>query len=105
MYDSDNLKRLGELKALAPNPMACYEALDRAALATGSIPRKFKELMAISVAVATQCPYTLDAHRVSALQAGATETEIAEAVFIAVTITATAALAHGTHVIGGSRRR
>lgn len=57
MYDSANLKTLPVLKALAPEAMAGFEALDRAALVDGAIPRKRKELMALAVALTTQCPY------------------------------------------------
>ncbi len=53
MYDSKNLGRLPALKALAPEAMAGFEALDRAALAEGAIPRKYKELMALAVALTT----------------------------------------------------
>lgn len=99
MYDSTNLKRLPELKALAPEAMAGFEALDRAALADGAIPRKYKELMAIAVALTTQCPYCLEVHRDAARRAGATEQELAETVFVAVALRAGAALTHGTHLL------
>lgn len=47
MYDSANLRKLPGLRALAPEAMAGFEALDRAALADGAIPRKYKELIAM----------------------------------------------------------
>jgi AhpD family alkylhydroperoxidase len=99
MYDSANLKKLPALKALAPEAMAGFEALDRAALADGAIPRKYKELMALAVALTTQCPYCLDVHREAAKKAGATDQELAEAVFVAVALRAGAALTHGTHLL------
>jgi len=52
------------------------------------------------VALTTQCPYSLAVHRTNAVNAGVTEAEIAEAVFIAASMRATAAIAHGTHLIG-----
>jgi AhpD family alkylhydroperoxidase len=99
MYDSANLKKLPALKALAPEAMAGFEALDRAALADGAIPRKYKELIALAVALTTQCPYCLDVHREAAKKAGATDQELAEAVFVAVALRAGAALTHGTHLL------
>ncbi len=100
MYDTANLGQLPHLKALAPAAMTAFENFDRAAMAPGAIPRKFKELMALAVALATQCPYSLEIHRTNAANAGATEAEIAEAIFVAASMRATAAIAHGTHLIG-----
>lgn len=100
MYDNANLANLPHLKTLAPSSMHAFETFDRAAMAAGAIPRKYKELIALGVALATQCPYSLEVHRTNAYNAGATETEIAEAIFIAAAMRATAAIAHGTHLVG-----
>jgi len=99
MYDAANLKKLPALKTLAPEAMGAFEALDKAALADGAIPRKYKELMALAVALTTQCPYCLEVHREAAKKAGATEQELAETVFVAVALRAGAALTHGTHIL------
>jgi AhpD family alkylhydroperoxidase len=101
MYDTGNLGHLPQLKALAPHTMHAFETFDRAAMAPGSIPRKYKELIALAVALTTQCPYSLEVHRRNAINAGVTEAEMAEAIFIAATMRATAAIAHGTHIVGG----
>jgi AhpD family alkylhydroperoxidase len=99
MYNTENLKKLPELGRLAPQAMAAFQALDSAALAGGAIPRKYKELMALAVALTTQCPYCLDIHRAEAVKAGASEAELAETVFVAVALRAGAALTHGTHLL------
>lgn len=100
MYDQANLKKVGHLKSLAPATMAAFEAFDRAAMSGGIIPRRYKELMALAVAIATQCPYSIEVHRANAVSAGCSDGEISEAVFVAATMRATAALAHGTHALG-----
>ena len=105
LYDTSNLANLPHLKALAPAAMGAFEAFDRAAMAPGAIPRKFKELMAVAVAVSTQCPYSLEIHRTNAQNAGASEAEIAEAIFVAAAMRATAAIAHGTHLVGVRKGR
>lgn len=105
MYNNANLSNLPHLKALSPAAMNAFENFDRAAMAAGTIPRKYKELIALGVALATQCPYSLDVHRTNAGNAGASEAEIAEAVFIAAAMRATAAIAHGTHLVGQHRQR
>lgn len=100
MYDIQNLSHLTQLRAQAPQAMQAYEAFDRAAMAPGAIPRRYKELIALAVAVATQCPYSLEVHRKNALSAGVSEAEMAEAIFIVGAMRATAAIAHGTHLVG-----
>lgn len=103
MYSTTNLAQLPHLKSLAPQTMHAFETFDRAAMAAGSIPRKYKELIALGVALTTQCPYSLEVHRTNAVNAGATEAEMAEVVFLAAAMRATAAIAHGTHLLGPRR--
>ena len=81
MYDIAKLANLPQLRGLAPTTMAAFENFDRAAMAPGAIPRRYKELIALGVALATQCPYSLEVHRTNAENAGVTEAEIAEVVF------------------------
>jgi AhpD family alkylhydroperoxidase len=99
MYDMKNLKRLGKIGEAAPAAMEAYRKFDEAALADGAIPKKYKELIALAVAMTTQCSYCLEVHRKHALAAGATEAELAEAIFVAAALRAGAAVTHGTHVV------
>ncbi len=98
MYHMDNLKKLGTLGGHVPDAMKAFQKLDRAALADGAIPKKYKELMAIAVALTTQCPYCLGIHKTNALKAGATTEELAEVTFFATALRAGAAVVHGTHL-------
>ena len=99
MFDMANLGKLGKLGELSGDSMKAFQALDKAALADGAIPKKYKELMALAVALTTQCPYCLEVHKAEAKKAGATEQELAETVFVATALRAGAALTHGTHLI------
>lgn len=99
MYDMANLKKLPQLGAAAPDAMAAFQAFDKAALADGAIPKKYKELIALAVALTTQCPYCLEIHRKAAEAAGATREELAETTFVAAALRAGAALTHGTHLM------
>jgi AhpD family alkylhydroperoxidase len=74
-------------------------AFDKAAMAAGAIPVKYKELMALAVAFTTQCPYCIEIHSNKARQAGVTDQEISEAVFVAAALRAGGAVTHGTHAI------
>jgi carboxymuconolactone decarboxylase family protein len=57
MYDLMNLSKMKNLETHAPEAMKAFVAFDKAALAEGAIPRKYKELIALAVAFTTQCPY------------------------------------------------
>ncbi len=98
MYSIDNLKKLPEIGELSPEAMNAFRAWDKIALSDGAIPKKYKELMAIAVALTTQCPYCIEVHRREAVKAGATEKELAETVHVAAALRAGGAITHGTHL-------
>jgi len=101
MYDMANIKKLAKFDKLTGETWKAFVAFDQAALADGAIPKKYKELMAVAVALTTQCPYCVEIHKEAAIKAGATEQELAEAVFVAAALRAGGSITHGTHVIGG----
>ena len=99
MYDMKNLAKLKLLEAKAPEGMKAFAAFDKAAMASGAIPVKYKELMALAVAFTAQCPYCLEIHAKKARDTDASEQEIAEAVVVAAALRAGAAITHGTHAM------
>jgi AhpD family alkylhydroperoxidase len=99
MYDMKNLSKLKVIDAAAPEAMKAFNAFDKAAMAAGAIPVKYKELMALAVAFTTQCPYCIEIHANRARQAGVSDQEISEAVFVAAALRAGAAVTHGTHAL------
>jgi AhpD family alkylhydroperoxidase len=99
MYDMKNIQKLKTLEANAPEAWQAFAAFDKAALAEGAVPKKYKELIAVAVALTTQCPYCLEIHRGAALKAGATEQELSEVTFVAAALRAGAAVTHGTHLL------
>ena len=56
---------------------------------------KVRELIAVAVALTTQCAYCIEAHTKDAVTAGATDAEIAEAAWVATAIRAGGGFAHG----------
>ncbi|MCI0702675.1 MAG: carboxymuconolactone decarboxylase family protein [Planctomycetia bacterium] len=100
MYDPANLKKMKTMKELAPEPMAAFHALNDAVFKEGALSVKVKELIAVAVAVTTQCPYCIDVHVKKAKAAGATEAELTEATLVAAALKAGGAVTHGTHAIG-----
>lgn len=99
MYDMKNLAKLKLIEANATEGMKAFAAFDKAAMAAGAIPVKYKELMALAVTFTTQCPYCIEIHSKKARAAGASDQEIAEAVIIAAALRAGAAITHGTHAM------
>jgi AhpD family alkylhydroperoxidase len=68
-------------------------------MADGAIPARTKELMAVAVALTTQCIYCIEVHRKRAKDAGCSEAELAETVMVAAAIRAGGAIGHGTHCL------
>jgi AhpD family alkylhydroperoxidase len=99
MYNKSNLSKLESMGGLAPEVMTAFWTFDRAAVAEAAIPVKYKELIAVGVALTTQCPYCIDVHAGNARKAGAIETELAEAAMVAAALRAGAAVVHATHVL------
>lgn len=98
MYDMNHLKQIGTIGENSPETMKAFQEFDKIALRDGAIPVKYKELMAIAVALTTQCPYCLEIHKANAIKAGASEEELAEVTFVAAALRAGAAITHGTHL-------
>jgi AhpD family alkylhydroperoxidase len=68
-------------------------------MADGALPARTKELIAVAVAVTTQCPYCIEIHNKKAKSAGCSEAEIAEAVLVAAALRAGGAVTHGAHCL------
>jgi len=79
--------------------MKAFGAFDKAAVADGAIPVKYKELIAVAVALTTQCPYCIEVHTSNARKADATDAEIVEAGVVAASLRAGAAVTHATHCL------
>ena len=99
MYDMAHISKLKKYGELAPEAWKAFAAFDKAALADGAIPAKTKELIAIAVAMTTQCPYCIEIHQTKARQLGCSDAEIAETVMVAAALRAGAAVTHGTHCL------
>ncbi|MEM8837756.1 MAG: carboxymuconolactone decarboxylase family protein [Pseudomonadota bacterium] len=100
MGASNELQKLAPLGDLKGDTMKAFVAFDQAVMADGALDKKTKELMAVAVALTTQCQYCLTIHTEFAKKAGATEEELAEVTFIAAALRAGAAITHGAnHVV------
>jgi AhpD family alkylhydroperoxidase len=62
MYNVSNLTKLKLLDENSPEAMKAFWAFDKAAFAPGAIDTLNKQLMAVGVALTTQCPYCIQVH-------------------------------------------
>lgn len=99
MYDMNHMKRLGRMAELAPDAFKAFQDFDKKALAEGVIPAKTKSMLAIAVALTTQCSYCIEVHRRRATKLGVTEQELAEIAMVATALNAGAAIAHSSHLL------
>jgi AhpD family alkylhydroperoxidase len=79
---------------LAPEISAAFKTFSQKVFAEGALPSKTKQLIAVAVAHVTQCPYCIQGHTELALEQGATQQEIMEAIWVAAEMRAGGAYAH-----------
>ena len=90
-----DIQSVPALIALASAEGQAFLAFNNAAeRADGAIPRKYRELIALGVALTTQCSYCIDVHTRHAREHGVTREELAEAAFVAAAVLAGGTLAH-----------
>jgi AhpD family alkylhydroperoxidase len=99
MYDMKNLSRLKKLDEKAPDAMKAFWAFDKAAFAAGALDVRQKQLIAVAVALTTQCPYCIEVHTKAARDAGADDAQLAETAVVAAAIRAGGAITHATHLL------
>ena len=94
MYPPVARETVKRRKALAPVSDAAFEDFGRAVFGNGALDVRTKQLLAVAVAHAMQCPYRIRAHAKAARRAGASDSEIMEAVWVAAEVAAGAAMSH-----------
>ena len=93
-YSLDARKYRSKLAELKGDVLDAFTRFNTKAFAAGALATREKELIAVAAAHITRCPYCIEVHSKRAKEAGATEEEIAEAIFVAVAMSAGATLAH-----------
>ena len=91
-------------KELEPAPLAAFKAFSESVFAQGALSVKTRQLISVAVAHVTQCPYCIRGHTREAMKAGATESEIMEAIWVAAEMRAGAAYAHSTLALDVMKR-
>jgi AhpD family alkylhydroperoxidase len=81
--------------------MKAFWAFDKAAFGEGALTVQQKQLIAVAVALTTQCAYCIALHTKAARDAGATDAQLTEAAVVAAAIRAGGAVTHATHMLEG----
>jgi AhpD family alkylhydroperoxidase len=100
MFDMKNLSRLKTLDQNAPDAMKAFWAFNETAFADGALTVREKQLIAVAVALTTQCPYCIEIHTKEAREAGASDAQLTEAAVVAAAMRAGGAITHATHLFG-----
>ena len=95
-YETDTRKNRVKLYGLKKELLDSFGDFNNKVFADGALPSKTKELIAVAAAHITRCPYCIEGHTKKAKQLGASDEEIAEAIFVAAAMNAGASLAHSS---------
>ena len=99
MYPAASREIAQMREELAPEILNTFRAFSHQVFADGTLPSKTKELIAVAVALVTQCPYCIRSHTKRARQKGVSEQEIMEAIWVAAEMRAGGAIAHSALAI------
>jgi AhpD family alkylhydroperoxidase len=93
------LQGIEEFGERHPAAMEGFSQLNRAAMEPGALDAKTKELLCVVIGVTNRCDACIAFHTNGALEAGATEEEVMEALGVAVMMGGGPSLAYATHVL------
>ena len=98
-YLKELLATIGDIAKISPDTVRGYRELSDAGAKTGLLDAKTRELIALAVAVTRQCDGCITVHTAAAVKHGATREEIMEALSVAVSVNAGAALVYSARVM------
>jgi AhpD family alkylhydroperoxidase len=98
-YRSELVGAVGSFAKLSPDTVRGYSMLGAAGTKTGHLDAKTRELIALAVAVTLRCDGCITVHSAEARKQGARKEEIAEALGVAVTVNAGAAIVYSTRTL------
>ena len=95
-----NVKRnTRSLTSAQPAVMKAFTGLHKAAVTTGALDTKTKELMTLAISITARCDDCIAHHTHDALEAGATREEIADAIGVAILMGGGPSMLYAAHAI------
>jgi len=98
-YRDSLLQRVSDYAKLAPDVMRALSAIDTGTVKIAKLDAKTHELIALAVAVTTRCDGCIAVHAQKAINLGLSREEIAEALSVAISLNAGAALTYSARVL------
>ncbi|MDR0235749.1 carboxymuconolactone decarboxylase family protein [Acinetobacter sp.] len=98
-YRDSLISRVGDYAKIAPDVMRALSAIDVGVSKMGHLDAKTHEMIALAVAVTTRCDGCIAVHAKKAIDLGVTREEIAEALSVAISLNAGAALTYTARVL------
>jgi AhpD family alkylhydroperoxidase len=98
-YMQELMTTTAEIGRTSPDIVRGYRMLSDAGQKTNKLDAKTRELIALAVAVSLRCDGCITMHTTAAIKNGATEEEIVEALGVAISVNAGAALVYSSRVI------
>ncbi len=98
-YDPEDLKKFGKISDFQPELGEKFFEYYGSVFKEGALTAREKSLIALAVSHAIQCPYCIDAYTVGSMEKGCDEEQMMEAVHVAGSIKAGAALVHGVQMM------
>ena len=103
-YHEDDLNRIGELGEDAPLLWKQFHTWYTQVLEGGALSRREKSLIALAVAHAIQCPYSIDAFTEDCLEKGYNMAQMSEAMHVAAAIRGGSSMMHGLQMRNTAER-
>jgi AhpD family alkylhydroperoxidase len=91
--------QLRNLRGGAPEVMKAFANIAQSALAPKALDRKTKELIAVGISVAVRCDDCIGFHVKAALEQGASQEEVTEALAMAIYMGAGSSVMYATHAL------
>ena len=98
-YLQQLMTTIGEIGRTSPDVVRGYRALSDAGAKTNNLDAKTRELIALAVGVSLRCDGCITTHTTAAIKQGATKEEIVEALGVAISVNAGAALVYSSRVL------
>lgn len=95
---------LREMRGSAPDVMKAFSGVAQAALKTGSLDSKTKELIALAISVAVRCDDCIAFHAKAAAERGASSDDILETLGMAIYMGAGPSVMYAAHAFDAYRQ-
>ena len=99
LYRQQVVAGVGGLAKLSPEAVRGYGAMGAAGQKTGHLDARTRELITVAVSITLRCDGCITVHTDNARKLGASQEEVAEALGVAVSVNAGAAIVYSTRAL------